>query len=369
MKAIVVGAGPAGLASAACLKRIGAEVTILDRAARIGSSWRKHYARLQLHTTRGRSALPGLAMPQTRGRYPTKAEVIAYLEAYARFHGLHPQLGCGVQAVAPAQDGWRVTHDGGESVADIVVFATGLADAPRLPEWTSEFDGPVVHSSGYDTAAPYAGQRVLVVGFGNSGGDIALDLAEGGAQVTMSVRGPVNIVPKELFGVPITSLTLINRILGPRIADAATGPILRAVLGRPEDYGLRAAAKGPARQVAEDGRIPLIDCGTLAAIKAGQVAIKPGVTRVAGRVVRFADGSDAVFDAVIAATGYDVDLRGLLGNSPVLDDAGRPRVSGAATGAPGLYFCSYRAAPNGQLNRMGQEAKAIAADVAAAALD
>ena len=369
MKAIVVGAGPAGLASAACLKQIGAEVVIFDRATQIGSSWRNHYARLQLHTTRGRSALPGLAMPKARGRYPTKAEVIAYLELYARHHGLTPQLGCGVQAVARAAKGWRVVYDGGESVADIVVFATGLADAPRLPDWAGEFDGPVVHSSGYHTAAPYAGQRVLVVGFGNSGGDIALDLIEGGAQVTMSVRGPVNIVPKELFGVPITSLTLINRILGPRLADAATGPILRAVTGRAEDYGLRAAAKGAARQVAEDGRVPLIDCGTLAAIKAGQIAVKPGVSRATGRVLQFADGTNAAFDAVIAATGYDVDLRGVLGDCPALDATGRPRISGAATGAPGLYFCSYHAAPNGQLNRMGQEARAIAADVAAAALD
>ena len=180
--------------------------------------------------------------------------------------------------------------------------------------------------------------------------------------VAISVRGAVNILPKELLGVPITSFGLMSRLLGPGLADRLTAPILRLAVGRPADYDLVAAAKGPARQVAEDGRIPLIDVGTLGAIRAGMIAVRPGVRAVAGQRVVFADGRAEVFDAVIAATGYRTDLREMLGDHPALDAEGHPRVSGA--GADGLHFISYHAAADGQLRRIGIEARAIAQAIA-----
>lgn len=364
-KAIVIGAGPTGLAAAACLKAAGITPVIVERADNVGSSWRGHYDCLHLHTSRGRSGLPGLAFPRAAGRYPARAEVIAYLEAYAAHHGLAPQFGCDVRTIRRDGDGWLVTHAGGTLRSDVVVMATGLNGTPNLPGWQGDFAGPVLHSSAYRNPAPFAGQRVLVVGFGNSGGDIALDLARAGVDVTMSVRGPVCILPKELFGIPITSFGLTAKLLGPHAADAVTAPILRAKIGRPEDYGLQSTAKGPATLVIENGRVPMIDVGALGAIRDGLIATAPGVTGVAGHEVRFADGTSGRFDAVIAATGYRVDLRPLLGDDcAALDAAGRPVVSGGPTAEPGLYFCSYRASSGGQLHASGVEAQAIARHVA-----
>lgn len=360
-RAIIIGAGPTGLAVAACLKEAGVEPVILERAMSVGASWRGHYDCLRLHTVRGRSGLPGMPFPASADRYPTRAEVVTYLESYTQAKGLAPRFGCEVTEIRPEGSGWRVTHSGGTEVAEAVVMATGLNGTPRLPEWAGGFAGPVVHSSAYRNPEPFKGQRVLVVGFGNSGGDISLDLGRAGVAVALAVRGPVQILPKELFGVPITSFGTLSRLLGPRLADRLTAPILRMRVGRPEDYGLRAHEKGPATMVAEDGRIPLIDVGTLGAIREGLITVKPGVAAVEGQEVCFADGSLAEFDAIIAATGYEVNLRPLLGEEcAALDHKGQPKVSGGPTACPGLYFCSYVASSQGQLRASSQEAEAIA---------
>lgn len=368
MQTIVIGAGPAGLAAASCLVRRGVDTGILERADAVGSSWRNHYRRLHLHTARGRSGLPHHPMPARYGRYPSRTDMIEYLEDYAAHFGLQPRYGVTVRAVRPAEGRWRVMHDHGDDTADAVVFATGLNGRPYradLPGIDS-FPGRVLHSCEYDRPDPLVPGRVLVVGFGNSGGEIALDLAEAGAEVTLSVRGPVNILPKELFGVPITSMGLLRKILPYRTVDALTAPLLRSKIGRPEDYGLVSAGKGPAAQVIEDGRIPLIDIGTLAAIRGGKITVQPGIDAVEGGTVRFTDGRTGEFDTILLATGYRTDLRDMLPETPeVLDPAGRPLVSGGETAARGLYFCSYHASADGQLRQSGIEAETIARLIAA----
>jgi len=364
MKVIVIGAGPAGLASAVCAQKAGAEVTLLEKSDSVGSSWRGHYTRLKLHTVKARSGLPHMPMPKHVPRFPTRADMVAYLDSYAKAFALNPEFNTTVKTVRPMGTGWRVEHDHGVAEADAVIFATGLNGTVYKPELPGQFAGPVLHSSEYESGDAFAGQRVLVVGFGNSGGDIAVDLAEAGAEVTLSVRGPVNILPHNLFGIPITSLGGLRRIMPYRWADALTAPILRAKIGRPEQYGLQSAGKGPAAQVIEDGRVPLIDHGTLAAIKAGRVAVKPGIARVDLGSVLFVDETSEDFDAIILCTGYRTDLRDVLPDSPhVLDAKGSPLVSGGETGARGLYFCSYKASADGQLRQTGIEAKAIAVDL------
>jgi cation diffusion facilitator CzcD-associated flavoprotein CzcO len=364
MKAVIIGAGPAGLATAACLKAAGVAVEILDRAQQVGSSWRRHYDCLHLHTARSRSGLPGLKFPARVGRYPSLKDVITYLEDYTRHHGLAPRFGCEVTGIARQGSGWQVTHSGGQEMADIIVMATSINGTPRRPDWPGAFDGPVLHSSQYRNAAPYAGKRVLVVGFGNSGGDIALDLANAGVDVALSVRGAVNILPKQLFGIPITSYGMLTKLLGYRTADLLTAPVLRLAVGRPEDYGLQSMSKGPAAMVHEDERIPMIDAGALGAIKAGKITVRPGVSALDGASVSFADGTSQAYDAIIAAIGYTVDLRPLLGDDcAALDARGHPILSGGPTSAKGLYFCSFRVSPYGQLLATGQEAMAIAQHV------
>lgn len=360
---IIVGAGAAGLAVAACLKQGGLDPLVLDRAQRLGGGWRHHYDRLVLHTSRGRSGLPGMEMPSHYPRYPTRAQVIDYLDGYAAKFRIGPRLGAEVTGADRRGPGWAV-HLGDEVIeTPHLIFATGIAMIPDLPDLPGldSFPGLILHSSDYRNADGFAGKRVLVVGFGNSAGDIAVDLAEGGARVDLAVRGPVNILPKEMFGIPITSFGILRRVFPYPVADALTQPVVRMKIGRPSDYGLQNPPKGPLSQIIEDGKIPLIDMGVLAAIKAGQVAVRPGIARIDGDQVSFVDGAEADYDAIVFATGYRQDMRPILGALPeVLDFDGRPKVSGGPSGLPGLWFCSYHVSPSGQLAQMGIEARAIA---------
>ena len=220
----------------------------------------------------------------------------------------------------------------------------------------------MLHSADYRRPADLSGGRVLVVGFGNSGGEIALDLAEHGRAVDLAVRSPVNLVPRDLLGVPVASLGLVRKILPYRVADAVMAPVLRAAMGDPARYGLRRRDKGPLAQIREDGTVPLIDIGTLAAIRDGRIAVRPGLERFDGRTVRFEGGARATYDALVLATGYRADLRPLLrGADEALDDRGRPRVCGGPSGASGLYFIGYHTDPDGHLYSIGRQARAVAA--------
>ena len=201
--AIIIGAGPAGLATAAALRARGRDAVILEKSDAVGAVWRRHYDRLHLHTDRARSGLPGLQIPKAYGRYPSRAQVVEYLEAYAAKFALKPVFNAPVRAVRRDGRAWRVEAGENSRSAPIVVVATGWADYPHAPTWPGieTFGGAVMHSSAYRNPAPLAGKRVLVVGYGNSGAEIALDLAEAGIDVALSVRSPVNVIPRELFGI------------------------------------------------------------------------------------------------------------------------------------------------------------------------
>ena len=365
---IVIGAGPAGLALGACLKAEGLSPVILEREGCVGSAWHRHYRRLALHTDKKRSSLPGLPFPDEAPRYVPRAQVVTYLERYAEAFDLQPRFGAEVAQVEPIDDGWQVTLTTGEAlVSYALVFASGVSETPHLATWPGleTFPGPVIHSRAYRAPGDLPGERVLVVGFGNSGGELAIDLSEAGRKVDIAVRSPVNLLPKELFGRPIGNWEVLQRIFPYRVADAITAPILRWKMGNYARFGLRKSKKGPIAQVREDGRIPLIDLGTLDLIRRGRIKVRPGLSRIEGALVTFDDDTSAQYDAILLATGYTVDLRPILGPMPnVLDDTGRPLTSGEEL-APGLWFCSYHTVPNGQLREIARQAPAIARAVAA----
>ena len=362
-EAVIVGAGPAGLACAATLSQRGLKSVILEKADTVGSVWRRHYERLHLHTDRDHSALPELPMPRSYPRYPSRAQVVAYLESYAAQFDLHPVFRSEVARVRREGSLWRVDTAATRHTAPVVVLATGWADFPHAPRWPRQEDyrGAILHSSAYRNPAPYAGQRVLVVGFGNSGGEIALDLAEANVDVTMSVRGPVKILPRDLLGLPILSWAILQQWLPPRVADFLNAPLLRLAVGPTHGLGLQMERKGPLQMIAEDGRIPLLDIGTLARIRDGSIKVRGGITHFSGDGVTFAGNVSERFDAVILATGFRPDLRPLLPDTPgAFDTHGLPRVTGQATGEPGLFFCGQRVVPTGQLRELGIEAVRIA---------
>ena len=365
---MVVGAGPAGLATAACLARAGVEHVLLEQAAELGASWRRHYERLHLHTPKGISALPFVPYPRAAPRYPSRDDVIAYLQGYAGAMGLRPRLGEGVTAIAAAPDGeqpgWTVDTPRARYRARHVVVATGLARVPVLPAWPGRDDyrGQVLHSSRYANGAAWRGGRVLVVGIGNSGGEIAVDLLEHGATPALSVRGAVNVIPRDVLGIPILSVGAMLRVLPPALGDLLGRPLIRLGVGNVEALGLRRLPYGALTQVDRHGRVPLIDAGksgTIAQIRAGRIALRPGIERFTGDGVRFTDGREEPFDAVVAATGYGPGLGDTLG---ALSDlcASPAGATAALSPRPGLYLCGFRISTRGMLNQIRHDARAVA---------
>jgi indole-3-pyruvate monooxygenase len=364
---IVVGGGPAGLAVGACLERRGVGCLILEAGHAVGESWRRHYDRLHLHTDKAHSALPFVPFPPDVPRYPSRLQVIDYLEAYARAFRLEIRFGQGVTRARRTNGGWEVrTQDALYRASDLVV-AAGYNREPFLPAWPgqSSFRGTLLHSSQYRDGEPFRDRDVLVVGFGNSGGEIAIDLWEHGARVSLAVRGPVNVIPRELFGIPILTFGRLQRRLPPRLADALSAPLLRAVIGDLAPYGLRMSPRGAMTRIRRDARIPLIDVGTIALIKRREVAVCPGIDAFTEDGVVFTDGSRRRLDAVILATGYRPRVNAFLEDaSAALDADGRPSTSGRETPIAGLYFCGYRVSPRGMLREIGDEATRIGAAIA-----
>jgi cation diffusion facilitator CzcD-associated flavoprotein CzcO len=366
--AIIVGAGPAGLACAATMQAAGLSITILEKADSVGAVWRRHYDRLHLHTDRGHSGLPGMSMPSDYPAYPSRGQMVAYLESYAAHFDIRPVFKSEVSLIHRVGARWHADTAQGPIVAPAIVIATGIADAPYRPSWpgSETFSGRLIHSGDYRNPDSFAGKRVLVVGFGNSGGEIALDLANAGIDVALAVRGPVQILPRDLLGFPILSWAILYRRLPARLVDLINAPVLRLAMGDFEKLGLRRAAKGPRQMVEEDGRVPLIDIGTLARIRDGAIKVRGGVGRFTPDGVVFGDGRAEPFDAVILATGFRPDLRRLIPDVPdVFDQHGMPLLTGQVTAAPGLYFCGQITVPTGQLREIAIEAQRIAGSVKA----
>ena len=366
---IIVGAGPAGLAVGAVLRRANIPFALLERADRVGESWHHHYDRLHLHTPKSQSSLPYREYPRTYPRYPSRQQVVEYLDDYARAFALEPEFGRDVQRCARAADGtWRVSTTAGDYRARCVVVATGYNRVPNAPRWSGQetFPGPIIHSRDYTSGELFRGQRVLVVGFGNSGAEIALDLAEHGARCAIAVRGGVNVIPRELLGIPISVVSLALRSLPPRVADAMSRLTRRLAVGDLATAGLARSDVGPLQQIAERHRIPVIDVGTLARLRNGDIAARKGVASFDGADVRFADNTVERFDAVVLATGYATGLHAMLPDHPsVLDTLGRPLECGRESTVAGLYFCGYNLSPTGMLRQINIEARAIGRSIAA----
>ncbi|HMC72024.1 MAG TPA: NAD(P)/FAD-dependent oxidoreductase, partial [Mycobacteriales bacterium] len=256
--AAVIGAGPAGLAAAAMLRKRGLDVVVIDRADAVGSSWRGHYYRLHLHTVRWLSNLPGLRIPRSEGRWVHRDGVVAYLERYASYHELELMLGTEVTGLSPLPGGgWSVsTSDGAGSLeAGAVVVATGYNHTPFMPDYPGRdgYTGELLHASRYRNAVPFIGRDVLVVGSGNTGAEIAVDLVEGGARrVRLAVRTPPNIVRRQVGGTPNQVLAVGLRRLPPRFVDGFVRIVQRVVVGDLSAYGLERPPRGVYTRVIED---------------------------------------------------------------------------------------------------------------------
>jgi len=359
---LIVGAGPAGLAVGACLRQAGIErIAILEQSSEVGSAWRGHYDRLHLHTHKSISSLPGLRLPPDAPRYPSRLQLVAYLERYATTFDLVPRFGQRAVSVAQANGAWRVATEDRAYVAKCLVVATGRAARPLTPSWPGQeaYRGEVLHSSLYRNGSAYRNKPVLVVGFGNSGGEIAIDLHEHGAHAAIAVRGAVNVIPRDLLGVPIVSVAIAMARLPGRLADLLAAPVLAGAVGDLTRYGLRKLPYGPITQIREHRQVPLLDIGTVALIREGRLRIRPDLRGFTEDGVEFVDGTQEPFAAVVLATGFQPNLDALGGSlGEVLAD-GYPVVSGRPTSLSGLYFCGFHVASTGMLREIGIEARQI----------
>ncbi|MGW0117564.1 flavin-containing monooxygenase [Streptomyces sp. NPDC003327] len=365
----VIGAGPGGLAVAAALGARGVRAVVLEKSDAVGASWRAHYDRLRLHTTRRLSALPGLRMPRSFGRWVARADVVRYLETYAEKHELEIVTGVEVTRIERAGSEWVLHATGGRRLTGrAVVVATGYNHTPHVPDWPglASYEGELDHARAYRNPGPYAGKDVLVVGVGNTGAEIAADLAEGGAgRVRLAVRTVPHIVRRTTLGWPAQRSGILIRRLPAALVDRLGALLAR--FGTPDlsPYGLPRPDTGLATRQRE-GAVPVQDVGLIAALRAGKVEVVAAVESLDGAEVVLADGSRITPDAVIAATGYRRGLEPLLGHLGVLDGSGRPSVRGARCPreAPGLYFTGFTNPISGMLRELACDAEKIARRIA-----
>ncbi|MEU3887907.1 NAD(P)/FAD-dependent oxidoreductase [Streptomyces sp. NPDC029041] len=364
----VIGGGPGGLSVAYALRARGVRAVVLEKSGHVGASWRRHYDRLHLHTTRRLSALPGLPMPRRFGRWVSRDDVVRYLEKYAEHHRLEIVTGVEVSRVERTPDGtgWLLHATGGrELTGAAVVVATGYNHTPRLPDWPGRaaFTGEFLHAGEYRSGKPYAGRDVLVVGVGNTGAEIAVDLVENGAsRVRLAVRTVPHIVRRSTAGWAAQYSGVLVRRLPVGLVDRISRIQARVAVPDLSAHGLPRPDTGLYTRV-KQGAIPVQDVGLIDAVRKGKVEIVAAVEGFeGGDKIALADGSRISPDVVIAATGYVRALENLVGHLGVLDDRGRPVAHGARTPktAPGLYFTGFTNPISGNLRELALDAVKIA---------
>ncbi|HVK25379.1 MAG TPA: NAD(P)-binding domain-containing protein [Actinokineospora sp.] len=362
----VIGAGAAGLSAIHELTSAGHDVTCFEKTDRVGGHWHTDYDALHLITSREMTHFRDFPMPAEYPHFPRRDQVRDYIESFARAKDLlrwirfetavesvHPVPGAG----RPGSRGWRVrASDGSEEVFDGVLVANGHLWDPSIPRVEGRFDGVQVHSGKYRNVGDLQGSRVLVVGAGNSGCDLAVDAAQHRLEVDVVMIQGLHFQPKSYFGVPRQEVGWLAQF-SPDEQDLLNRLLSKLVLGEPTDYGM-----------------PPPDAPTLAAgattvnsllmywIHHGRVGVKPGIERFDGHTVHFGDGTAAEYDNILWATGFNVRL-------PFLDDDLIPWERGVPLrraggilpeGVDNLYFVGLTAPRGPQIPIYGRQAALVA---------
>lgn len=342
---LVLGSGPAGLSCAAQLQRRGARVAVLERGERVAQAWASRYDALRFNTSRRYSAFVDRPFPREYGEFPTRDQYVDYLQDYRDSEELTVRTGCTAQRVERDGTGWTVQTSSGPMSADHVIVATGAFNRPLVPGWarTSRFAGTVVHASEYRDPAPFAGQRVLVVGAGCTGLEIAHQIARGGAaSVQVAVRTPPTIILREFHGRPgDLGAPMLIRLPTP-LVDRMMASLSRRMIGDLTPYGMPAPTEGPITRLKTKGVGPsVVDPDVICAIRDGSIRVVPAAVALTDDAVRLADGTTVPADALVLATGYTTGLEDLIGHLGVLDDRGLPLDGQGAELAPGLRCVGY----------------------------
>jgi cation diffusion facilitator CzcD-associated flavoprotein CzcO len=312
MTTCVIGAGAAGLSAARHLKASAIPFEVVERERDVGGIWDAYlphspvYPSAHLISSKPLTQFPDFPMPREYPDYPDHGQALEYLRAYARRNELYEHIRL-EQTVERAErvegGGWKVSFAGGEvRTYEGLIVAAGIHWVPIMPQLPGTFQGDCMHSRGYKTPDIFRGKRVLVVGAGNSGCDIAVDASEQAERTFLSVRRGYHFIPKYAFGRPIdqvgeVSLTLRLPL---SIRRALNELVLKAVVGRPEEYGL----PRPDHRLLESH--PIVNSRILPAIRRGDLRPKPDVVELREHEVLFKNGSVEPIDLIVFATGYQV---------------------------------------------------------------
>ena len=356
---LIVGAGPAGLATAYYLQQRGLPFHILEKEA-AGATWRHHYDHLHLHSLKEVSALPGLPMPEDYPPFPSGEQVAKYLADYAA-HFEFP-IERGVRVIeARYEDGWQLTTTKGRFDGEVLVAATGIWSTPHRPHFRGEdeFTGQILHSRDYKRPEPFRGQRVLVVGVGNSGSEVAVGLSSQGTDVDIAVRSGVRMVPYPRSAGLMRLIGWLLRHLPKGVANS----LLKLAQPNFPELGLPLPDK-PVVDV-----YPVVGFGLVEEVKAGRIQVRPGLSHFSKEGVHFEDGQSAPYDTVILATGYRPSLD-FLENEAETDKKGLPRLEPAqgqtrSAQNPTLFCVGYHYPTNeAWFQALPRVAKAAAGEIA-----
>jgi cation diffusion facilitator CzcD-associated flavoprotein CzcO len=228
--------------------------------------------------------------------------------------------------------------------AENVVVATGLNRIPKVPHWKGqeEYRGEIIHASKYKNAKPFAGKKVLVVGMGNTGAEIALDLAENQVETGISVRSEVVVVPRDFLGrsVQVTAQKLSK--LPFHLGDLIGSLPAKLMFGDLRKYNIPVSKIKPAVLRRVHGKTPTFDLGTIAQIKSGNITVHRDIEALSSEGVHFKNGSTVNYEAIILATGYYAQLQDFLpNNNKLLDTNGEPNIKHGHNEQKGLFFIGF----------------------------
>ncbi|XP_061348384.1 indole-3-pyruvate monooxygenase YUCCA2-like [Gastrolobium bilobum] len=352
---VIIGAGPSGLAAAACLKQKGIPSLILEKAECLASMWQlKTYDRLRLHLPKQFCQLPLMPFPKNLPSYPTKQQFLAYLNAYADHFDIKPAFGkTVVSAEFDHSSGyWRVKTQKlkkkeAEYVCKWLIVATGENAEGVVPqiEGIDEFEGPIIHTSLYKSGSMFCGKNVLVVGCGNSGMEVCLDLCNHNALPSLVVRDTVHILPQQMLGKSTFGLSMwLLKWFPIRFVDQFLLLMSHLMLGDTAQFGLHRPKLGPLELKNLYGKTPVLDVGTLAQIKSGKIKVCRGIKRLSQNTVEFVDGKVENINAIILATGYKSNVPSWLKGTDMFSEKdGLPRkpFPNGWKGENGLYAVGF----------------------------
>ncbi|MFQ6649963.1 hypothetical protein Gotur_022637 [Gossypium turneri] len=342
---IIVGAGPSGLATSACLTQQGVPSLILEKSDCLASLWQlRTYDRLKLHLPKQFCELPLLGFPHNFPKYPNKHQFISYLESYAGHFSIKPRFNQAVQSADYDHilGFWRVKTQDSEYISRWLITATGENAEPVIPDipGINKFNGSVVHTSSYKSGSEFKNQRVLVIGCGNSGMEVSLDLCRYNAIPHMAVRNTVtssnsisdflnfnvHVLPREMFGFSTFGIAMALIKWFPLwLVDKFLLLVANFILGNTDQVGLRRPKTGPIELKNVTGKTPVLDVGALSLIKSGEIKVMEGVKEITGNGAKFMDGQEREIDSIILATGYKSNVPTWLKGCDFFNKDGMPK--------------------------------------------